>query len=335
MPYYRALIRFDPVRSNNAVMLGNTPLWFDSFVVDERGRTSEILPVAEVPAEVVEAVSAPRKSFTGLDFSAPVLMGIVNVTPDSFSDGGKFVSANAGATHAENLFEDGVHILDIGGESTRPGAQEVPVEEEIERVLPVIRGIRDKGIDAPISIDTRKSQVADAALGAGADIINDVSAFNFDPKMSDVAFHSDAPVCLMHAQGAPENMQDDPKYSDVVFDVYDALSEKVTAAVAAGCDRSKIIVDPGIGFGKTLDHNLALLRSIALFHSLGCPVLVGASRKRFIGTLTNESEAEARMPGSVAVALHSLSQGVQIIRAHDIKAHKQAVAMANALWSVT
>ena len=266
-----------------------------------------------------------------LDLPTPALMGVLNVTPDSFSDGGKFTDAGKAVVHARQMVDEGADILDIGGESTRPGAQEVSVAEEIDRTAPVIAALRDGGIATPISIDTRKAAVAEAALQAGADIINDVSAMSFDPGLAEIAAKTGAPICLMHAQGTPETMQNDPRYANVVDEVLSYLGERVAVAIKAGIARDQIIIDPGIGFGKTLDHNLELIRNLSAFHQLECPILLGVSRKRFIGTITDVQEPADRVIGSVAVALSALSQGVQIIRAHDIKAHREGLAMWSAL----
>ena len=252
-------------------------------------------------------------------------MGILNVTPDSFSDGGRFLTRDAARAQADAMAR--ADILDIGGESTRPGAAYVSPEDEAARVVPVIEALAGRRL----SIDTRKAAVAQAALDAGAALINDVSALTFDPAMARVVADSTAPVCLMHAQGTPDRMQDDPRYGDVVFDVYDALADRIAAARAADIALDRIVIDPGIGFGKTLEHNLALLRRIGLFHGLGVPVLLGASRKRFIGTLGDAPDAAARMPGTLAVTLAAVSQGIQMHRVHDVA----EVAQGLALWCET
>ena len=258
-------------------------------------------------------------------------MGIVNVTPDSFSDGGRFAGAASAVAHARALAEAGADILDIGGESTRPGAPEVPVAEEIDRVVPVITALRDAGLGTAVSIDTRKADVARVALDAGADIINDVSGFRFDPGLGPLAAERRAPVILMHSRGTPATMQTDPSYAHVLLDVYDALAAAVAQAEAHGIPRSRILVDPGIGFGKTDVHNLALLSRISLFHALGCPILLGVSRKGFIGRIANVSEPDMRDPGSAALGLWAISQGVQVLRVHDIAIHRQTMA----LWQAT
>ncbi len=270
-------------------------------------------------------------TIAGLSPDRPRIMGILNVTPDSFSDGGAYFDVNDAVAQARLMIADGADILDIGGESTRPGATEVSVAEETARVIPVIHALRDAGLSTPISIDTRKAPVAHQALAAGANIVNDVSAMEFDTDMADVVATSGAPICLMHSQGRPDTMQNDPRYGDVVAEVRDYLAARIEVAVAAGIARSKIITDPGIGFGKRLEHNITLLQNLHQFHDLGCPILLGASRKKFIGTLTDAPNAADRMPGSVAVALWGVTQGVQILRVHDTKATKAAVQMQRAL----
>ncbi|MFQ6554255.1 dihydropteroate synthase [Aestuariibius insulae] len=258
----------------------------------------------------------------------PRLMGVVNATPDSFSDGGQHLG-EAAITHGLALMKEGADLLDIGGESTRPGAEPVPEDEESRRVLPVVEAL---AAHAPVSVDTRKAGVARGALAKGATLINDVSALTYDKAMASVIAGAEAPVCLMHSAGDPKTMQDDPTYEDVLLDVYDALADRVDAAQIAGIARSRIVVDPGIGFGKTEAHNLALLKRLSLFHGLGCPILLGVSRKGFIGRIGGEPVPDRRVPGSVAVALHGIRQGVQITRVHDMAATRQAMALQLALF---
>jgi dihydropteroate synthase len=253
-------------------------------------------------------------------------MGILNTTPDSFSDGGQFDSRATARAHAVRLMQEGADIIDIGGESTRPGADLIAVDEEISRIKPAILDVRQTS-PLRLSIDTRKAPVAAAALGAGIDWINDVSALTFDSEMARLAASSGAPVCLMHAPSDPKTMQQNAQYEDVLLDVYDYLAARVDFALSQGILRQNIIVDPGIGFGKTLAHNLTLLRGIAVFHSLGCPMLLGASRKRFIGTISGAEKAQDRIAGSVAVALAAAGQGAQILRVHDVRETVQALKL--------
>jgi dihydropteroate synthase len=268
---------------------------------------------------------APRAAVAGLALDRPLLMGVVNVTPDSFSDGGRYLGAEAAIAHALQLEAEGADILDIGGESTRPGSDPVDIEEECRRVLPVIAALARRS-RARISIDTRKAEVMRRAALEGAHIVNDVSALRHDPAAMEVAAGLGLPVVLMHAQGEPKTMQAAPRYDDVVLDVYDALEARIAACELAGIARSRLIVDPGIGFGKNLAHNLALLASLSIFHGLGCAVLLGASRKSFIGHLTGAA-ADDRLPGSLAAALLGAAQGVQILRVHDVAATRQALAV--------
>ena len=257
-------------------------------------------------------------------------MGVLNVTPDSFSDGGDNATLAAAVARAHEMAQD-ADILDIGGESTRPGAQEVPIKEEIHRTALVIEAIRAEGITTPISIDTRKARVAEAALDAGADMVNDVAAFTFDPELADLVAERDVPVCLMHAQGQPDTMQDNPRYADVLFDVLTFLEDRIAFATQCGVNLERIILDPGIGFGKTLEHNVTLLRNLSLLHDLGLPVLLGVSRKRFIGTIGQAEDAKDRMAGSLAVALHGIEQGAHILRVHDTVETRQAIRLQQAI----
>ncbi len=263
-------------------------------------------------------------------------MGILNVTPDSFSDGGLYRTADAAVDHAFAMAAAGADIIDVGGESTRPGARPVPTAEEIGRVIPVLSALRARGLTVPISIDTRKSAVARAAFAEGAAILNDVSALTYDPAMAEAAARAGVAVILMHAQGTPETMQLAPAYGDVVAEVRDGLAARRAAAIAAGIDAARIALDPGIGFGKTLEHNLALLRNLPALAVLGAPLVVGASRKRFIGALGGPPGAPlpdgpARMPGSLAVALHAARHGARILRVHDVAETVQALRLQAAL----
>ena len=328
--YYRPVARFGETPTSHSFPLAGGLCWFDTVAVHTRGGGVKSIPAGDVPAPVLETLTRARAPIAGMTMTGPRIMGILNVTPDSFSDGGLFDAPQAALTHALAMQAEGADIIDVGGESTRPGAAEVQTTDEITRTAPVIAAIRAQSA-IPISIDTRKADVGSAAIDAGATLINDVAAFTFDPKLLEVAAQAKQPVCIMHAKGTPATMQDDPTYDDVLLDVYDFLSERVAAAVAAGIPRDQIIVDPGIGFGKTVPHNLTLLRGIALFHALGCPILLGASRKRFIGTIGGGKDAADRVSGSVAVALFAARRGVQILRVHDIFATKQALDLE---WTI-
>lgn len=262
------------------------------------------------------------------DPSEPILMGIVNVTPDSFSGDGN-LQAEAAIAHGLKLQADGAAILDIGGESTRPGAEPVSVEEEIRRVVPVIEGL--KGCGAVISIDTRHASVMTAALKAGATLINDVSALEGAGSL-DVTASSAAMVCLMHKKGNPQTMQDDPHYEDVVAEVYKYLAGRIAVCEAAGISKERLLIDVGIGFGKTLEHNVALLKNLDHFGALGVPVLLGASRKRFIASLSKGEEAGDRLPGSLATVLAAYAQGIRHFRVHDVAETKQALKVFRSLF---
>ena len=322
--YYRPLIQ---ERGDFALAGG----WcrFTQVEVLQRGMPALVCAATEIPQEAFEHLTALRGDLCTDGMQRPQVMGILNTTPDSFSDGGRFDRLSTAVLHAQQMVEDGADIIDIGGESTRPGADFVDVEDEIERTRPAVSRLR-QDLTVPFSIDTRKARVAEAALAAGANWINDVSALSFDMEMVGVASQSGAPLCLMHAPSDPKTMQQNAAYDDVLLDVYDYLNIRIEFAVAHGVQRRNIIVDPGIGFGKKLEHNLALLRGLALFHGLGCPILLGASRKRFIGTISGAESPESRMPGSVAVALSAVAQGAQIIRVHDVLQTVQALK----LWSV-
>jgi len=275
--------------------------------------------------EQLEALEAKKKSVFLGEKREPLVMGIVNVTPDSFSDGGKFHTAQAAVDHAHMLAKAGADILDFGGESTRPGAAAVSVDEEIFRVVPVIEKCRTF---APfLSIDTRKSEVMRASLQVGANMLNDVTALEYDEQSMAVAAASAAPVCLMHSSADPKVMQDNPRYDHVLFDVLDYLKSRIDICGAAGIDKSNIIIDPGIGFGKTLDHNLTLLKGLRFFHALGCPVLLGASRKSFIGKIDPTGGAVDRIGGSLSAVLYGLAAGVEIFRVHDVAQTRQAMAV--------
>ena len=325
MTYFRPITMVDAARPDGALRLAGGWCWFAHVEVLERGRAPRVIPAAEVPEPVRERLTAPRAPLAGLTFERPRIMGILNVTPDSFSDGGRFLDQGSAVVQARAMAEAGAAILDVGGESTRPGADEVGVAEEIARTAPVIGAVRTLGV--PVSIDTRKAAVAEAALAAGAGIVNDVAALGFDPGLAGVVAGAGVPVVLMHARGTPATMQDDPVYDDVLLDVYDFLEQRIAAAEAAGIARARIVVDPGIGFGKTVAHNLALIRGLSLFHGLGCPILLGASRKRFIGVVGGEGQADRRVAGSLAAALTGVEQGVQILRVHDVKDTRQALAL--------
>jgi len=261
------------------------------------------------------------------DLSRPLVMGIVNVTPDSFSDGGRHLQHQAALAHAQQLISDGADILDIGGESTRPGAQPVGVQEELDRVLPVLEGLR--GAPVPVSIDTCKAEVMQAAIAAGAQMVNDIDALQDAAALAAVAA-SNVAVCLMHKQGSPQTMQLQPEYRDVVAEVGAFLRVRIDAAIAAGIGAERIVVDPGFGFGKTLAHNLALLRELGQLRALGVPILAGLSRKSMLGALTGR-DVDEREAASVAAALIAVQRGATIVRVHDVRATVDALKIWDAV----
>lgn len=280
-------------------------------------------------SSLLEAISVPREPFAGVPLTMPAIMGVVNVTPDSFSDGGDHVSVESAIEHAFSLTEAGANILDVGGESTRPGAEPVDPVEEQARVIPVVRALAEKGFK--ISIDTRNVATMLAALAAGAEIVNDVSALTSDENAVFEVSNHDAPVILMHMQGKPQTMQSNPSYMNVLLDVYDYLEQRVDACLKAGLKREKICIDPGIGFGKSVSDNLALLDGLAIFQGLGCAVMLGASRKSFIGKLSDEDDPKERLAGSISSALSGVSRGAQILRVHDVRETHQALTVWNAI----
>jgi dihydropteroate synthase len=268
------------------------------------------------------------------------LMGIVNVTPDSFSDGGRFLAPDAALAHARELAAEGAEILDVGGESTRPGAEPVSPAEELRRVLPVLEGLAEAAPGAQLSIDTTKAQVARAAIAAGAQLVNDVSALRGDPGMAELIAASGVECCLMHMLGEPRTMQRDPRYEDVVDEVRAFLEERLEFAVAAGIPEQRIMLDPGIGFGKTLAHNLELLRRLSELAGLGRPLVVGTSRKGFLGVLGARAhgheqplEPTRRLPGTIATSVLAFERGASVLRVHDVAPVAEALAVAAATLS--
>ena len=321
-------------------------VWFsavEAIAADARGRFSQALVPVERIEDFVDSLPGPQRAIGKVTLARligvrppltlgtrvvrldqPQVMGILNVTPDSFSDrGGLQGDPAAAASRAVEMAEAGAAILDIGGESTRPGAKPVWEGDEIARVVPVIERLGASG--TAISIDTRKSAVMSAAIAAGAHLVNDVSALTFDDRSLGLAATGSFPIVLMHHQGSPETMQHDPQYRDPLLDVYDWLEARIDDAVAAGIARERLLIDPGIGFGKSLRHNLAVLNGLSLFHGLGLPIVLGASRKRTVGALAGEAPVEKRLGGSLALALTGAAQGVQILRVHDVYETVQAL----------
>ena len=308
-------------------------VWFSHASVIEPGAGKRELVsygdlAASSDAELKTAlarIEEPRADILSLSMSEPQIMGIVNVTPDSFSDGGEFNTVERAIAQGQVLVEQGAALLDVGGESTRPGSDPVDVDQELARVLPVVNGLNGAGV--PISCDTRKARVMEAASFAGAGIIDDVSSLNYDPEARVTASRLQAPVILMHSKGEPKVMQNAPDYEDVCLEVFATLEADILLCEEAGIPRSRIIADPGIGFGKTFDHNLELLHELAMFHGLGVPLMLGASRKGFLGALTGVENAGERAVGSVSAALSGLGTGVQFFRVHDVKETAEAFAV--------
>lgn len=277
-----------------------------------------------------------RWTFRGhsLDTSRPVIMGIVNVTPDSFSDGGKFINPENAINHAVDLVKQGADIIDIGGESTHPGSNPVLLQEEIDRVIPVIEGIKGKGITTPISIDTRKVEVAGKAAKAGAVIVNDVAALNDEPELADLIAGENLGVVLMHMQGRPKLMQAEPHYDDVIGEIGEFFEERLDFAVGRGIPKENIILDPGIGFGKLLGHNLEILRRCGEWLKYGRPLMVGPSRKHFIGEILGNDVTD-RMYGTIGACVTALNSGARIFRVHDVKAVREAIEVAYSILNDT
>lgn len=308
-------------------------VWFSAVEVIREGLAPELVPVASVEAQLDDSTKetwrrliSPRAPLRlgerVVRLDQPQVVGILNVTPDSFSDGGVHLDDPAGAGH--RMAAAGAAIVDVGGESTRPGSKPLWEGDELQRVLPVVERLAASG--TAVSIDTRKAAVMEAALAKGAGIVNDVSALTFDPRAAEVVARSGCPVVLMHHKGDPETMQDAPRYErPVLLEVYDWLEERIAAAEAAGIAREAIIVDPGVGFGKNVQHNLELMNGLAMLHGLGCPIMLGASRKRTIGALAGEAPPDRRLAGSLALALKGAEQGVQLLRVHDVSETVQAV----------
>lgn len=311
-------------RSADAInLLGPAPL-------DTAASWAEGEGIGALFDQQINLISEPRPVLSGLPADRPLVMGIVNVTPDSFSDGGDFAATGDAVNHAFELLMQGADILDIGGESTRPGADPVPVEEELRRVVPVIEGIRHRaGAKRPvISVDTRRPDVTRAALAAGADIVNDVTGLT-DPESRRIAAEAKVPVMLMHMRGEPQTMLGEAQYDFTPLQMLEELEQRVFEAEQAGIPRQRIVVDPGIGFAKNTDQNLEVLARLGLLHVFGCTVLLGASRKRMIANLSRDEPAKERMPGSLAIALAGVEQGVQILRVHDVAETVQALK----IWS--
>jgi len=316
--YYRPILS-----EGEGLPLAGGPFAFACAEVLTRAGREAIIPASDVPADWRDRLTRPRPLLARWGQATPLVMGILNITPDSFSDGGRHQDPAMAIAAAHSMHRAGAAIIDIGAESTRPGAAELPVGDELARLAPLWAGLAG----LPVSIDTRKAAVMAAALDAGACLVNDVSALTHDPASAALIAARGAPVVLMHHQGTPETMQLAPTYDDALLDVFDWLEGRIAAAADAGIPRNAIAVDPGIGFGKALDHNLALLRGLSLFHGLGVPILLGASRKSLISKLCHGVGIDDRLPGSLALALAGAAAGVQMLRVHDVAETVQALAL--------
>ncbi len=270
-------------------------------------------------------ITSKRNNIYNLNFKNPILMGVLNVTPDSFSDGGKYNTTFRALDHVKSMIDFGAHIIDVGGESTRPGAKSVSEQDEITRVSETIQLIKKKYPNQLISLDTRKSKVMQHGLSIGVDLLNDVSALDFDPQSYQVVKDSGKPIVLNHSQGIPEDMQNNPTYENVLLDIFDYFENKIKFLKDNGIKDEQIIIDPGIGFGKTLEHNLEIISKISLFHSLGYPIMVGPSRKSFIGKIMGQKDNPQRLGGTIASVLYSYLQGIQLFRVHDIQETSEAL----------
>ena len=316
----------------NLPLNGNKELSFSQIEIITRHskKIIDLKDIKKLPKSQREKINKDLKiiikknnNFSNLNFKKiPNIMGILNLTPDSFSDGGKFNKKKEGLKHAFNLFKFGADIVDVGGESTKPGSKAISEKKEWSRIETIIKTI---GRKIPMSLDTRKSEVMDKGIKMGVKLINDVSGLSYDSNTIDVLKKSKSPFVIQHSQGIPENMQNNPKYKNELLDIYDFFEDKIKFLRSKGIKHNKIIVDPGIGFGKNLKHNMNLIRSISIFHTLGFPILIGLSRKRFIKDLAGKNDSKERIGGTIASSLYSMMQGVQILRIHDVNELIQSI----------
>ena len=311
---------------------GRSEISFDQIEIISRNsrKLVKIKDIKKLPNRLKEKINndlkiivKKNKNFSNLNFKKiPNIMGVLNLTPDSFSDGGKFNKKKLGLRHAKNLFESGANIVDVGGESTRPGSKSVNEKEEWSRIEKIIREIGKK---IPLSLDTRKAGIMNKGIKIGIKLINDVSGLRYDSKTIDVLKKSGSPFVIQHSQGTPENMQNNPKYKNELLDIYDFFEEKIKFLRSKGIKHNNIIIDPGIGFGKNLKHNMSLIKGISIFHTLGFPILLGLSRKKFIKDLSGINDTKVRLGGTIASSLYSMMQGVQILRTHDVNELTQSI----------
>ena len=330
--YYGLLSKELVEQKKNLPLRGNKKISFNKIEIISRDKKKiiNIRDIKKLPKLLrkkvnndLKVIIKKNKNFSNFNFKKnPNIMGILNLTPDSFSDGGKFNKKKEGLIHAKNLFKAGADIIDIGGESTRPGSKTVSIKKEWNRIEKIIREI-NKNI--PLSLDTRKSEIMNKGIKLGVKLINDVSGLNYDSKTIDILKKHKTPFVIQHTQGTPENMQNKPSYKNELLDIYDIFEEKIKFLRSRGIKHNNIIIDPGIGFGKNLKHNMNLIRGISIFHTLGFPILLGLSRKKFIKVLSGKNDTKKRIGGTVASSLYSMMQGVQILRIHDVNELIQSI----------
>ena len=331
--YFRPVVETCLKKPDNALSICGSKLWFNQVEVITRAGSLGYRNVERFPSNFFKDITRRRKPISSMDFLNPVIMGIVNLTPDSFSDGGRVRNVKDFSKRIKNLVKDGAKIIDLGGESTRPGAKEISYQLEKERLVKYLEFLSKTNDGAIISVDTRKSKIAELSANFKVHIINDVSAGTFDRDMLTVVKKYKLGFCMCHSQGIPATMNINPKYENVVLDVYDYLEERIFKAVQAGISKDKILVDPGIGFGKTYKHNLDIIRNISIFHGLGCPILLGVSRKKFIRTTMESTNDLGLKFGSIFYSFEGVRQGVQIVRMHDVKEMKNCLNGYKALWT--
>ena len=331
--YFRPIIQTDAVRPSTHYSVGGQKQWFDKVEIINRGEKPTIAAADKVPSDILNEITRVKANNHFKSFSKPLIMGILNVTPDSFSDGGKNLELKNAMKTAQRMIVDGADIIDIGGESTRPGAKAISAEDELNRIEPLIRYLKNEFPQINISVDTRKASVMARVMELGVDFINDVSAMSFDKNSRNVLARKKAQVCLMHGGLNPEKMQENTFYNNILLDIYDYLKARIDFAISGGVKKENILIDPGIGFGKTTTQNVLLIRKASLFHGLGCPLLYGISRKSFIGEVGKTRKPVNRFPGSIAGAIELVRQGIQVIRVHDVKKTRQALDVWETLIS--
>ena len=319
-------------KKKNLPLNGNKKISFGQIEILTRTSIKKIdlKDIKKLPKLLKEKINKDLKiivkknnNFSSLNFNKiPNIMGILNLTPDSFSDGGKFNKKKKGISHAKNLFKSGADIIDVGGESTRPGSRPVSKEEEWNRIKETLKDVNKK---IPLSLDTRKSEIMLKGIKLGVKLINDVSGLSYDPKTVEVLIKNKTPFVIQHSQGTPEKMQKNPKYKNELLDIYDFFEQKIKFLRSMGIKHNNIVIDPGIGFGKNLKHNMNLIRSVSIFHTLGFPILLGLSRKRFIKDLSGKNDSKERLGGTIASSLYAIMQGVQVLRIHDVNELRQSI----------